>query len=72
MLQFGADSDVWLPLVFVLLLVPITLIDLEHHIIPNVLSAIGAVAAIALVLAFDTDDAGRAPDRRAAAPAASS
>ena len=29
--------------VFVLLLVPITLIDLEHHIIPNVLSAIGAV-----------------------------
>ena len=36
-LRFGADSDVWLPLVFVLLLVPITLIDLEHHIIPNVL-----------------------------------
>ena len=55
-LRFGADSDVWLPLVFVLLLVPITLIDLEHHIIPNVLSAIGAVAAFALVLAFQTDD----------------
>ena len=36
-LRFGADRDVWLPLVFVLLLVPITLIDLEHHIIPNVL-----------------------------------
>src|ERR1044071_9447225 len=48
--RFGADIDVWLPIVFVLLLVPITLIDLEHHIIPNVLSAIGAVAAIALVL----------------------
>ena len=46
--------DVWLPLVFVLLLVPITLIDLDHHIIPNVLSAIGAVAAIVLVLAFQT------------------
>jgi leader peptidase (prepilin peptidase)/N-methyltransferase len=42
--------------VFVLLLVPITLIDLEHHIIPNVLSAIGAIAAFALVLAFQTDD----------------
>src|SRR3954470_15995677 len=25
-LEFGADSDVWLPLVFVLLLIPITLI----------------------------------------------
>jgi leader peptidase (prepilin peptidase)/N-methyltransferase len=54
-LRFGADSDVWLPLVFVLLLVPITLIDLDHHIIPNVLTAIGAVAAVALVLAFDSD-----------------
>jgi leader peptidase (prepilin peptidase)/N-methyltransferase len=55
-LHFGADRDVWLPLVFVLLLVPITLIDLEHHIIPNVLSAIGAVAAFVLVLVFQTDD----------------
>ncbi|HEY6886841.1 MAG TPA: prepilin peptidase, partial [Solirubrobacter sp.] len=55
-LHFGADSDVWLPIVFVLLLVPITLIDLEFHIIPNVLSAIGAVAAIVLVLAFQSDE----------------
>jgi leader peptidase (prepilin peptidase)/N-methyltransferase len=55
-LKFGADSDVWLPLVFVLLLVPITLIDLDHHIIPNVLTAIGAVAAFVLVLAFQTDE----------------
>jgi leader peptidase (prepilin peptidase)/N-methyltransferase len=54
-LVFGADRDVWLPLAFVLLLVPITLIDLEHHIIPNVLTALGAVAALALVLAFDSD-----------------
>jgi leader peptidase (prepilin peptidase)/N-methyltransferase len=52
---FGADSDVWLPLVFVTLLVPITLIDLDHHIIPNVLTGIGAVAAIVLVLVFDSD-----------------
>jgi len=55
-LRFGVDSDVWLPIVFVLLLVPITLIDLDHHIIPNVLTAIGAVAAIVLVLAFQSDD----------------
>jgi leader peptidase (prepilin peptidase)/N-methyltransferase len=55
-LHFGADADVWAPLLLVLLLIPITLIDLEHHIIPNVLSAIGAVAAIALVIAFQSDD----------------
>ena len=54
-LRFGFDSDVVLPIVFVTLLVPITLIDLDHHIIPNVLSGIGAVAAIALVLIFDSD-----------------
>ena len=53
-LRFGADRDVWIALVFVLLLVPITLIDLDLHIIPNVLTAIGAVAAVALVLAFDS------------------
>ncbi|MEA2480547.1 MAG: leader peptidase (prepilin peptidase) / N-methyltransferase [Thermoleophilaceae bacterium] len=55
-LHFGADRDVWLPVALVLVLVPITLIDLELHIIPNVLSAIGAVAAVALVIAFASDD----------------
>ena len=55
-LVYGADNDVWAPLLFVLLLVPITLIDLDHHIIPNVLTAIGAVAAVVLVLAFQSDD----------------
>src|SRR5918911_5221665 len=54
-LKFGADGDVWLPLVFVVLLVPITLIDLEFHIIPNALTLIGAVAAIALTIAFASD-----------------
>ena len=54
-LVYGADSDVWAPLLFVLLLVPITLIDLEHHIIPNVLVIIGAVGAVALLIAFDPD-----------------
>ena len=55
MLVYGADNDVWAPLLFVLLLVPITLIDLEHHIIPNVLTGIGAVGAIVLLVAFDSD-----------------
>ena len=54
-LKFGADSDVWLPLVFVLLLIPITLIDLEFTIIPNSLTLIGAVAAIVLTAAFQSD-----------------
>jgi leader peptidase (prepilin peptidase) / N-methyltransferase len=49
-LRFGADRDAWLGLVLVLLLVPITLIDLDYQIIPNKLTLIGAVAAVALVL----------------------
>jgi leader peptidase (prepilin peptidase) / N-methyltransferase len=53
--KFGADSDVWLPLVFVLLLIPITLIDLEFTIIPNSLTLLGAVAAIVLTAAFQSD-----------------
>jgi leader peptidase (prepilin peptidase) / N-methyltransferase len=52
----GADSDVWLGLAFVLLLVPITFIDLDHRIIPNVLTGLGAVVAIVLVAIFQTDD----------------
>jgi leader peptidase (prepilin peptidase) / N-methyltransferase len=57
-LKYGADSDVWLPLAFVILLVPVTLIDLDFHIIPNVLMAIGAVVALALLLAFQSGDLG--------------
>ena len=52
----GADRSVWLGLAFVLLLVPITFIDLDHRIIPNVLTGLGAVVAIALVAIFQTDD----------------
>src|SRR3954465_5552759 len=55
-LRYGADSDVWLPLAFVILLVPVTLIDLDFHIIPNTLMLIGAVVAVALVLATKSDD----------------
>jgi leader peptidase (prepilin peptidase)/N-methyltransferase len=52
----GADRDVWLGLAFVLLLVPVTFIDLDHRIIPNVLTGLGAVVALALVAIFQTDD----------------
>ena len=38
-----------------LLLVPITFIDLDHQIIPNVLTRLGAVVAVALVALFQTD-----------------
>jgi leader peptidase (prepilin peptidase)/N-methyltransferase len=55
-LRFGADRDAWLGLVLVLLLVPITLIDLDYQIIPNKLTLIGAVAAVALVLATRSSD----------------
>jgi leader peptidase (prepilin peptidase)/N-methyltransferase len=55
-LRYGADSDVWLPLAFVILLVPVTLIDLDFHIIPNTLMLIGAVVAVALVVATQSDD----------------
>jgi leader peptidase (prepilin peptidase)/N-methyltransferase len=41
----GADKHVWLGLALVLLLVPITVIDLDHQIIPNKLTILGAVLA---------------------------
>ena len=55
-LSEGADQTVWLGLAFVLLLVPIAFIDLDHQIIPNVLTGLGAVVAVALVAIFQTDD----------------
>ena len=42
----GADEDVWLGLAFVLLLVPVTVIDLDFRIIPNKLMIAGTVAAL--------------------------
>jgi leader peptidase (prepilin peptidase)/N-methyltransferase len=51
----GADADAWLGLAFVLVLVPITLIDLDVRLIPNVLTLIGAVAALAIQGVVDPD-----------------
>jgi leader peptidase (prepilin peptidase) / N-methyltransferase len=52
----GPNEDALLGLALVLLLVPVTLIDLDHRIIPNRLMLIGAVVAPALV-AFTAPDA---------------
>ena len=47
--------DMLLGLVLAGLLVPIALIDLDHRIIPNRLTAVGAVAALAIGAATDLD-----------------
>jgi leader peptidase (prepilin peptidase) / N-methyltransferase len=49
----GSTATIALGVVFILLLVPIALIDLEHRIIPNRLTALGALLAIALGSALD-------------------
>jgi leader peptidase (prepilin peptidase)/N-methyltransferase len=51
----GADSDAWLGLAFVLLLVPVTLIDLDHRIIPNKLMLLGTATSVAILLGTDPD-----------------
>jgi leader peptidase (prepilin peptidase)/N-methyltransferase len=52
----GADADALLGLALVLLLVPVTLIDLDHRIIPNKLMLLGALLAPALVALTAPDD----------------
>jgi leader peptidase (prepilin peptidase)/N-methyltransferase len=59
--------DVLLGLVLVALLVPIALIDLDHRIIPNRLTGLGALAALAIGLATDP---GGVPEQLIAAAAA--
>jgi leader peptidase (prepilin peptidase) / N-methyltransferase len=54
-LDKGLDEDALLGLALVLLLIPVTLIDLDHRIIPNRLMLIGAVVAPALVLYAEPD-----------------
>jgi leader peptidase (prepilin peptidase)/N-methyltransferase len=52
-LDKGADRDAWLGIAFVILLVPVTLIDLDHRIIPNTLMLVGTVVSVALLLLTD-------------------
>ncbi len=49
----GSSSKVWLDLIFVAALVAITVIDLDHQIIPNRIVAPLALAAIALTAIFE-------------------
>jgi leader peptidase (prepilin peptidase)/N-methyltransferase len=51
----GADRDAWLGLAFVLVLVPIALIDLDHRLIPNKLTLPGAILAVVLVAVTRSD-----------------
>jgi leader peptidase (prepilin peptidase) / N-methyltransferase len=52
----GIEPEALLGIAFVLLLVPITLIDLDHRIIPNKLTLLGAVVGLVLVGVFFPDD----------------
>ena len=63
----GADSDAWLGLAFVALLVPVTVIDIDFRIIPNKLMILGAIAAPAILALTDP---GALPEHLIAAVAA--
>ena len=49
----GSTATIALNVTFILLLVPIALIDFEHRIIPNRLTALGALLAIGIGIALD-------------------
>jgi leader peptidase (prepilin peptidase)/N-methyltransferase len=66
-LTHRSAAGIALSVTLVLLLVPAALIDLEYRIIPNRLTAVGAVLALAIGLALD---AGGEPERVIAAAAA--
>lgn len=50
----GADEDAWLGLALVVTLVPVTFIDLDHRIIPNVIVGPSAVAAVVILALTDS------------------
>jgi leader peptidase (prepilin peptidase)/N-methyltransferase len=52
-LHGGGDAQIALHVALILLLVPVAMIDLEHRIIPNKLTAPGAVLAVVLGTALD-------------------
>jgi leader peptidase (prepilin peptidase)/N-methyltransferase len=66
-LAHGSAAAIALSIALILIVVPAALIDLEHRIIPNRLTALGAVLALALGLALDPSGE---PQRLIAAAAA--
>jgi leader peptidase (prepilin peptidase)/N-methyltransferase len=52
----GTNEDVWLGLAFVLLLVPVTVIDIDFRIIPNKLMIAGTVVALAILAVTTPED----------------
>ena len=52
-LASGPEPETLLGLAFVLILVPVAFIDLDHRIIPNKLTGLGAVVAVALLAVID-------------------
>ena len=52
----GANQDVWLGLAFVLLLVPVTVIDIDFRIIPNKLMIAGTIVALVILALTRPDD----------------
>jgi leader peptidase (prepilin peptidase)/N-methyltransferase len=66
-LTHSSASGIALSVTLILLVVPAALIDLEHRIIPNRLTALGAVLALAIGLALDP---GGEPERLIAGAAA--
>ena len=52
----GADEEAIIGIVLVLLLVPVTLIDLDHHLIPNKITYPGFVVGVVLVAALTPDE----------------
>lgn len=53
-LAHGSASTIALSIALILIVIPAALIDVEHRIIPNELTALGAVVALALGLALDS------------------
>jgi leader peptidase (prepilin peptidase) / N-methyltransferase len=51
--RFGADEDALLGIALVLVLVPVTFIDLDRQIIPNALVLAGSIAAVAILALTD-------------------
>lgn len=54
-IALGADEDVWIGFALVLILVPLTFIDLDHRILPNKITYPAVPLAIGLTAAFDSE-----------------